>query len=91
VIDPSNLDWMGDKNDCIDISEDDDMGPSAVQTLTDKLYKMEGIYMEVSGTMSNTDYALPTKEDAQLLEEIRKSNAGVTINWSAFGESPISC
>jgi hypothetical protein len=41
LIDPSNLDWMGDENECIlpisctiqtekeDSPEDDDMGPSA--------------------------------------------------------------
>jgi hypothetical protein len=49
VIDPSNLDWMGDVNECVlpisctiqteqDISpEDDDMGISAGQTLMEKL------------------------------------------------------
>jgi hypothetical protein len=42
----------------------------------DKLDKMEGIYLEVLGTTSNTDCALPTEEDARLLEEIRKSKAG---------------
>jgi hypothetical protein len=52
------------------------MGPSAGQTFKDKLDKMDGIDVQVSGTMSNTDCALPTEEDAQLLEDIRKSRAG---------------
>jgi hypothetical protein len=72
VIDPSNIDWMGDENECIlpisctiqteqDSSpEDDDMGPSAGKNLMDKLDQMEGLYLEVSGTMSNTDCAPPT-------------------------------
>jgi hypothetical protein len=97
---------MGDENECIlpipctiqtkqdSGPEDDDMRPSAVNTLMDKLGKMNGIDMEVSGTMSNTDCALPTEEDDRLLENIRKSKAGkgkgATINWSAFSESPIS-
>jgi hypothetical protein len=105
VIDPSNLDWMGDENECIlpisctiqtdqDGSPDDkDMGPSAGQTLMEKLDQMEGLDLEVSGTMSNTDCAPPTEEDARLLEEIRNSKAGkekgATINWPAFGESHI--
>jgi hypothetical protein len=88
VIDPSSLDWMGDENECIlpmpctihteqDTSpEDDNTGPSAGKTLMDNLDKMEGIDMEVSGTMSNTDCALSTEEDAWLLEEIWKSKAG---------------
>jgi hypothetical protein len=106
VIDPSNIVWMGDENECIlpisciiqteqDTSpEDDDMGASGGQTQMDKLDKMEGIYLEVSGTVSNTDCALPTEEDAQFLEEIWKSKAGkekgATINWPVFGEFPIS-
>jgi hypothetical protein len=49
--------------------------------------------MDVSGTISNTEFAPPTKEDARLLEEICNSKAGkekgATINWPAFGESPI--
>jgi hypothetical protein len=73
VIDPSNLDWMGDENECVlPISctiqtyqdgspEDDDMGPSAVQTLMEKLDQMEGLDLGVSGTMSNTDCAPPTE------------------------------
>jgi hypothetical protein len=105
VIDPSNLDWMGHENECIlpisctiqidqdGIPEDDDMGPSAGQTLMYKLDQMEGLDLEVSETMSNTDCAPPTEEDARLLEEIRNSNAGkekgAPINWPAFGESPI--
>jgi hypothetical protein len=52
VIDPSNLYWMGDENECIlpiscniqteqDISpEDYNMGPSSRKTLIDKLDKM---------------------------------------------------
>jgi hypothetical protein len=96
LIDPSNIDWMGDENECIliisctihtekdDSPEDDDMGPLAGQTLMDKLDNMEGIYLEVSGTMSNTDCALTTEEYAQLLEEIWKSKSGkekgATIN-----------
>jgi hypothetical protein len=43
--------------------------------------------------MSNTDCAPPTEEDARLLGDIRNSKAGkekgATINWPAFGESPI--
>jgi hypothetical protein len=43
--------------------------------------------------MYNTDCAPPTEEDARLLEDIRNSKAGkkkgATINWPAFGESPI--
>jgi hypothetical protein len=105
VIDPSNLDWMGDENECVllisctihtdqDSSpEDDDMGPSAVQTLMEKLDQMEGLDVEASGTMYNTDSAPPTEEDARLLEEIRNSKAGkekeATINWTAFDESHI--
>jgi hypothetical protein len=106
VIDPSNLDWMGDENECIlpisctiqteqDRSpEDDEMGSSSGQTLMDKLDKMEGLDLEVSGKMSNTYCVPPTEEDAWLLEEIQNSKAGMekgaTINWPAFGESPIS-
>jgi hypothetical protein len=53
VIDPSNLDWMGHENECIlpisctiqtdqdGIFEDDDMGPSAIHTLMEKLDRME--------------------------------------------------
>jgi hypothetical protein len=82
VIDPSNLDWMGDENECVlpisftiqtdqDISpEDNDMGPSAGQTMIEKLDQMEGLYLEVSGTMSNTYCAPTTEEDARILEEI---------------------
>jgi hypothetical protein len=104
VIDPSNLDWMGDENECIlpipctiqtdhdGSPEDYDMGPSAGQTLMEKLDQMEGLDLEVSGTMSNIDCSPPTKEDARLLEEIRNSKAGkekgATINWPEFGESP---
>jgi hypothetical protein len=69
------------------------MGPSAVQTLMEKLDQIEGLDMEVSGTMSNTDCASPTEEDTRLLEDIRNSKAGkekgATIHWPAFGESPI--
>jgi hypothetical protein len=106
VIDPSNLDLMGDENECVlpisctiqteqDSSpKDDDMGPSSGQTLMEKLNKMEGLDLEVSGKMSNTECAPPTEEDARLLEEIRNSKAGkekgATIKWPAFGESPIS-
>jgi hypothetical protein len=54
---------------------------------------MEGLDLEVSGTMSNTHCAPPTEEDARLLEEIRNSKTGkekeAIINWTAFGESPI--
>jgi hypothetical protein len=105
VIDPSNLDWMGDENECVlpisctiqtdqDISlEDDDMSPSARQTLMEKLDQMEGLDLEVLGKMSNTDCAPLTEEYARMLEEIRNSKAGkengATINWPAFGESPI--
>jgi hypothetical protein len=70
------------------------MGTSAGQALMDKLDKMDGIDLEVSGTMSNTDCTLLTKEDARLLEYIWKSKTGkeklATINWPAFGESFIS-
>jgi hypothetical protein len=96
VIDPSTLDWMGDENECIlpipstiqtyqdGIPEDDDMVPSARQTLMEKLDKMEGLDLEVSGTIYNTDCSPPTEEDARLLEEIRNSKTGkekgATIN-----------
>jgi hypothetical protein len=82
LIDTSNLDWMGDENECVlpisctiqtdqDSSpEDDDMGPSVGQTLMENLDQMEGLDLEVSGTMSNTDCAPPTEEDGRLLEEI---------------------
>jgi hypothetical protein len=70
------------------------MGPPYGHTLTEKLDKKEGIDLEVSGIKRNTDCALPTEEDAQLLEEIQKSKAGkekgAAINWLVFGESPIS-
>jgi hypothetical protein len=105
IIDPSNLDWMGHENECIlpipctiqtyqdGSPEDEDMGPSVGQTLMEKLDQMEGLDLEVSGTMSNTDCSPPTEEDARLLEEIRNSKTGkekrATINWPAFGESPI--
>jgi hypothetical protein len=60
----------------------------------DKLDKMERVQLEVSGTMSNADCALPTEEDSQLLDDIQKSNSGkekgATVNWPAFSESPIS-
>jgi hypothetical protein len=43
--------------------------------------------------MSNTDCAPLTEEDARMLEEIRNRKAGkekgATVNWPAFGESPI--
>jgi hypothetical protein len=41
--------------------EDDNMGSSAGQAMMEKLDKTEGIDMEFSGNMSNTDYALPTE------------------------------
>jgi hypothetical protein len=70
------------------------MGPSAIQILVEKLDQMEGLDLEVSGTMSNTDCAPLTEEDARLLEQIWNRKAGkekgATINWPAFGESPIS-
>jgi hypothetical protein len=97
---------MGDENECVlstsctiqtekdDSPEDDNMVQSAGQTLIEKLDNMEGLYFEVSGTLSNTDCALLTEEDSQLLEESLKSKAGKekgeTINWPAFGKSPIS-
>jgi hypothetical protein len=105
VIDPSNIDWMGDQNECIlpilscniqtekdDSPEDDEMGASVGQTMMDKLDNMDGIDMELSGTMSNTDFTLSSEDGTQLLEEIqkRKAEKGVTVNWPAFGESPIS-
>jgi hypothetical protein len=96
---------MGDENECIlpipctiqtdhdGSPEDDDMGPSAGQTLMENLDQMEELDLEVSGTMSTTDCSPLTEEDARLLEEIRNSKAGkekgATINWPAFGESPI--
>jgi hypothetical protein len=96
---------MGDENESVfpisctiqtdqdSIPEDEDMGTSAGQTLMDKLDQMEGLDLEVSGKMSNTECAPPTEEDARLFEEIRNSKAGkekgATINWPAFGESPI--
>jgi hypothetical protein len=43
--------------------------------------------------MSNIYCSPPTEEDARLLGEIRYSKAGkekgATVNWPAFGESPI--
>jgi hypothetical protein len=73
--------------------EDDNMGTSAGKTMVEKLDQMEGLYLEVSGTMSNTDCAPRTEEDARLLEDIRNSKAGkekgATIKWPAFGGSPI--
>jgi hypothetical protein len=72
------------------------MGPSSGQTLMEKLDQMEGLNLEVSGKMSNTDCAPPTEEDARLLEDIWNSKArkarkenGAAINWPPFGESPI--
>jgi hypothetical protein len=69
------------------------MGPSVGHTLMEKLDQMEGLDLEVLGTMPNTDCAPLTEEDARLLEEIRNSKTGnekgATINWPAFGESPI--
>jgi hypothetical protein len=98
---------MGNENECVlpisctiqteqDSSpEDDDMGPSARQTLMEKLDQMEGLYVEVSGTLYNTYCAPPTEEDARLLEDIRNSKAGkekgATINRPAFCDSLIFC
>jgi hypothetical protein len=69
------------------------MGTSARQTLMEKLDQMEGLHMEVSGTMSNINCAPPTEEDDRLLEDIRNIKTGkekeATINWPAFGESPM--
>jgi hypothetical protein len=48
--------------------DDDEMGPSAGQTLMEKIDQMEGLDMELSGTMSNTDCAPPTEEDAMMLK-----------------------
>jgi hypothetical protein len=101
VIDPSNLDWMGDENEYVlpisctiqnnqDSSpEDDNIGPSSVQTLMEKLDQMEGLDLEVSWKMSNTDCAPPTEEDTIRNRKAGKEK-GATINWPAFGESPIS-
>jgi hypothetical protein len=62
VTNPSNLDWMGDDEECTlpitctietqydDTPEDDDMGPSLDQTLMDQLDKIEGVDFEVSVT-----------------------------------------
>jgi hypothetical protein len=59
VIDPSNLYWMGDENECVlpisctiqtyqhGIPEDDDMDPSYGQNLMEKLDQMEGLDLEV--------------------------------------------
>jgi hypothetical protein len=58
------------------IPEDDDIGPSSGPTMMDKIDKMEGLDLLVSGTMYNTDCAPPTEEDAGLMEEIRNSKAG---------------
>jgi hypothetical protein len=58
---------MGDENECVfpisctiqteqDSShEDDDMGPSSGRNMMEKLDKMEGLDLEVSGTISNID------------------------------------
>jgi hypothetical protein len=74
--------------------EDDDMGPPVGQNLVKKLDKLDGLDLEVSGTMSNADYAPPTEKYYRLLEDIRNSKSGkekgITINWPAFGYSPIS-
>jgi hypothetical protein len=64
---------MGDENECVlpasctiqtdqDSSPDDDyMGPSSGQTLMEKIDKMEGLDLEVSGNFSNTDCSPPTE------------------------------
>jgi hypothetical protein len=92
IIDPSNLDWMGDDEECtlpttctIKIQDDDTpeddgirsyMGPSPDQNLMDQLDKIEGVDFEVSGTLGTTDCTIPTIEDAEILDEIRNSGAG---------------
>jgi hypothetical protein len=67
VVDPSNLDWMGDDNECFfpfictidtqddDTPEDGDLGPSPDQTIMEHLDKIEGLNLEVSGTLDNTN------------------------------------
>lgn len=81
-IDPSNLDWMGDDDECTlpitctidtqddDTPEDDDMGPSPDQTLMGQLDKKEDMDFEVSGTLGNTDCTVPTQEDSDILDDI---------------------
>jgi hypothetical protein len=72
--------------------EDDDVGPSPDQTLMDQLDKIEGVYFEVSVTLGNTDYPISKTEDAEILDEIKNSDAvnnkGTTLNWPSFSETP---
>jgi hypothetical protein len=42
----------------------------------ENLDQMEGLDLEVSGTMSNTGCAPPTKEDDRMLEDISSSKSG---------------
>jgi hypothetical protein len=59
--------------------------------MMDKLDKMDGLDMEVSGTMSKKYCEPPTDEDARLLEENQNRKFGnkkeATINSHAFRES----
>ena len=47
-----------------------------------------------TGTISNTDCAVPTSDDLDILKEVRDSKSGrekgAAINWPAFSDEPIS-
>jgi hypothetical protein len=47
-----------------------------------------------TGTLSNTDFAIPTSDDLEILKEVRGSESGRekgdSINWPAFSEERIS-
>jgi hypothetical protein len=74
IIDPSNLDWKGDEDECtlpitctIDTQDngnpyDDSLVTSPYQTLMDQHDKIEGVYFEVPGTLSNTDCTIPKRD-----------------------------
>jgi hypothetical protein len=103
VIDPSNLNWMGDDNERLlpinctidtqdyDTPEDYNVGPSTDQNLMEHLNKIDDLDLEVSGTLDNTDCTIPTPEDAEILEEIRNSRTGndkgKTVNWPSFSDT----
>jgi hypothetical protein len=77
-----------------DTPEDDDLGPSLDQTTMDQIDKIEGVDVELSGTLGNTDCTIPTPEDADILDEIQNSHAGndkgTYIKWPSFNETPVS-
>jgi hypothetical protein len=47
-----------------------------------------------TGTLSNTDCAIPTSNDLEILKEVCGSESvrekGAAVNWPAFSEEPIS-